>query len=89
MQSHLQPEPLDDVGGDDAEGDPEAVGDRRDEVHPLPGLVVVLRRHLSRKKHHNSQSQTLFVFSRIGKKLKMLAVCLLDSVNKTFPCFRE
>ena len=49
MQPDLQPEPLDDVGGDDAEGDPEAVGDRRDEVHPLPGLVVVLRRHLLMK----------------------------------------
>ena len=59
VQPHLQPEPLDHVGGDDAEGYSEAVGDRRDEVHPLPGLVVVLRRHLQPKYRNNRNNRSL------------------------------
>ena len=49
MEAHFEPAPLDDVGGDDAEGDPQAVRHRRDQVHPLTRLVVVLCRHLLAK----------------------------------------
>jgi hypothetical protein len=48
VQAHPEAVPLYDVGGNDAEGDAEAVGHGRDQVHPVPVLVVVFGGHLNK-----------------------------------------